>query len=69
MSVIGEGRDMQKCSTVRLRDLVCMTKEEATRHEKDVLKRGKAPEDVYDKEPIARVGAKLAEASRYEQFR
>ncbi|KJZ75206.1 hypothetical protein HIM_05400 [Hirsutella minnesotensis 3608] len=69
MSVIGQGKDVQRCSTVRLRDLVCMTKEEATRHEKDIFKAGKALAEVYDQETIARVEAKLAEAATYEPFR
>lgn len=69
MNVIGEGKDIQKSSTVRLRDLVCMTKEEAIRHEKEIFKAGKALDEVYDTETIARVEAKLAEAAKYEQFR
>lgn len=69
MSVIGEGKDVQKCSTVRLRDLVCMTKEEATRHEKEIFKAGKALNDVYDTETIERIEAKLAVAAKYEQYR
>ncbi|RFU79835.1 hypothetical protein TARUN_2430 [Trichoderma arundinaceum] len=69
MVVIGEGKDEQKCSTVRLRDLVCMTKEEATRHEKEIFKADKALEDLYDEETIRRVEKKMAEAERYEWFR
>lgn len=69
MYVIGEGKDVQKCSTVRLRDLVCMTKEEATRHEKEIFKAGKNLEELYDQETIERVETKLASAAKYEQFR
>ncbi|KAG6306485.1 hypothetical protein E4U45_007056 [Claviceps purpurea] len=69
MYVIGEGKDVQKCSTVRLRDLVCMTKEEATRHEKEIFKAGKKLEELYDQETIERVETKLASAAKYEQFR
>ncbi|PNY22893.1 tRNA threonylcarbamoyladenosine dehydratase 2 [Tolypocladium capitatum] len=69
MKVMGEGKDMQKSSTVSLRDLVCMTKEEATRHEKEIFKAGKALDEVYDAETIARVEAKLAEAAAHEQYR
>ncbi|KAG6163669.1 hypothetical protein E4U51_005604 [Claviceps purpurea] len=69
MYVIGEGKDVQKCSTVRLRDLVCMTKEEATRHEKEIFKAGKNLEELYDQESIERVETKLASAAKYEQFR
>ncbi|KND87815.1 tRNA threonylcarbamoyladenosine dehydratase 2 [Tolypocladium ophioglossoides CBS 100239] len=69
MNIMGEGKDMQKSSTVRLRDLVCMTKEEATRHEKEIFKAAKALDEVYDTETIARVEAKLAEAATHEQYR
>ncbi|KAG6033309.1 hypothetical protein E4U41_006943 [Claviceps citrina] len=69
MHVIGEGRDVQKWSTVRLRDLVCMTKEEATRHERDIFGAGKTLEQLYDQETIDRVETRLALAAKYEQFR
>lgn len=69
MTVIGEGKDIQKCSTLRLRDLVCMTKEEATRHEKEVFRADKPLEELYNKETIERIEAKLAEAARYEKYR
>ncbi|UKZ81895.1 hypothetical protein TrVFT333_009671 [Trichoderma virens FT-333] len=52
MTVIGEGKDEQKCSTIRLRDLVCMTKEEATRHEKEIFKADKSLTGLYDEETI-----------------
>lgn len=68
-SVIGDGSHVQKCSTVRLRDLVCMTKEEAVRHQKEIYKGGKPLGDVYDDETVARVEAKLAEAAKLEPFR
>ncbi|KAM4065550.1 thiF family protein [Hirsutella rhossiliensis] len=67
--VIGQGKDIQKCSTVRLEDLVCMTKEEATRHEKEIFKAGKRVEDLYDEATIERVEAKLTEAASYGQYR
>ncbi|KOS20791.1 Uncharacterized protein ESCO_004123 [Escovopsis weberi] len=70
MSVIGEGTESeQKCSTVRLRDLVCMTKEEATRHEMEIFKAGRPVEELYDEETIRRVEAKMAEAAKYEECR
>lgn len=69
MSVIGDGEHVQKCSTVRLRDLVCMTKEEAARHEKEILRAEKRPEDLYEEETVARVEAKLTEAAAYEKHR
>ncbi|KAF4460266.1 hypothetical protein FALBO_12954 [Fusarium albosuccineum] len=69
MTTLGEGKDIQKCSTVRLSDLVCMTKEEATRHRKEIFKAGKALKEVYDAATIARVEEKRKEAEKYEVFR
>lgn len=69
VSVIGEGKEVQKCSTIRLRDLVCMTKDEAARHEKQIFKAGVPLEELYDQETIDRVEKKLAQAAEYEKYR
>lgn len=69
VSVIGEGREVQKCSTIRLRDLVCMTKDEAARHEQKILKERIELEELYDKETIAKVEKKMAEAAENEKHR
>lgn len=69
MSIIGEGKDEQRYSTVKLSDLVCMTKEEAIRHEKEVFKAGKRLDELYDTETIERVEAKLVETAAYEKYR
>ncbi|KAF7557654.1 hypothetical protein G7046_g6003 [Stylonectria norvegica] len=69
ISVLGSGADTQKCSTLRLRDLVCMTKEEAARHEKEVFRGGKAVEEVYDAATVARVEERRREAEKHEIFR
>jgi tRNA A37 threonylcarbamoyladenosine dehydratase len=61
--------DGQKSSTVRMNDLVLMTKEEATKHEKMVLKGEKTLEDLYDTETIERVTKRMQEEERYERFR
>jgi hypothetical protein len=66
---IGEGKDEQKSSDLRLRDLVCMTKEEAVRHQKEVLHGDKKLEDLYSQEVIERVEAYQKEAEAYERFR
>lgn len=66
---VGVGKDEQKSTDLRLRYLVCMTKEEATKHEKVVFNEGKKLEDVYDKETIERVETQLNEARGYEKFR
>jgi tRNA threonylcarbamoyladenosine dehydratase len=59
----------QKSSDVKLSDLVCMTKDEAARHEKEILKGDKTVEDLYDAETIEKVEGLLKEAANYEKFR
>jgi hypothetical protein len=66
---IGEGSAEQKSSNLRLRDLVCMTKEEAVRHQKEVLQGDKSLEDLYDPEVIELVEARQKEAEEYERYR
>lgn len=66
---IGEGNDEQKSSDLRLRDLVCMTKEEAVRHLKEVLLGDKSLEDLYSREVIELVEARQKEAEAYERYR
>lgn len=61
--------ETQKSSNLRLRDLVCMTRDEAIRHQREVLQGDKAPEDIYDADTIARVEAKLKEAEAFERYR
>ncbi|KAK0944778.1 hypothetical protein LTR29_003791 [Friedmanniomyces endolithicus] len=38
----------QTADVLRLDELVCMTKDEMLRHEKEVLREGRAPEELYD---------------------
>ncbi|KAF1938076.1 hypothetical protein EJ02DRAFT_32881 [Clathrospora elynae] len=59
----------QKNTTLQMRELVCMTKEEATKHEREVLKGDKNLEDVYDAETLERVNTRMAEEERYQRFR
>ncbi|KAK7985125.1 hypothetical protein PG996_005632 [Apiospora saccharicola] len=66
---IGDGENAQKSSNVKLGDLVCMTKDEALQHEKQVLKEGKEPEELYDAATIERVEAMLKDATAHEQYR
>ncbi|KAG7139545.1 tRNA threonylcarbamoyladenosine dehydratase 2 like protein [Verticillium longisporum] len=66
---IGEDADEQKSSNVRLGDLVCMTKDEATRHEKMILRGDSKHEDLYDEAVIAKIEARLEEARSFEQHR
>lgn len=66
---IGDGPDLQKSSNVRLGDLVCMTKEEATRHEKEYIKGEKNLTDLYDAATIEKIEALLKDAAAYEKYR
>ncbi|KAF1830585.1 hypothetical protein BDW02DRAFT_558700 [Decorospora gaudefroyi] len=59
----------QRNSLLKMKELVLMTKEEAAKHEKEVLKGHKSLEDVYDAETIERVNKRLAEEERFERFR
>lgn len=59
----------QKASTVRMRDLVCLTKEEAVVHDREVVRGGKAPEEVYDEETVSYVEARMDEEIGYEKYR
>ncbi|KAK4153110.1 tRNA threonylcarbamoyladenosine dehydratase 2 [Chaetomidium leptoderma] len=66
---IGEGSTEQRSSNLRLRDLVCLTKEEAVRHQKKVLHGDKTLEDLYSREVIELVEARQQEAEAYERHR
>lgn len=66
---IDENTPGQKHSTLQKRQLVLMTKEEASKHEKMVLKGGKRLDEVYGAETIERVEKRLREEERYERFR
>lgn len=59
----------QKHSGLQMKHLVLMTKEEASRHEKEVLKGDKKFEDLYSSETIERVQKRMEEEERYERFR
>jgi tRNA threonylcarbamoyladenosine dehydratase len=59
----------QKLSTIKLSDLVCMTKEEGVKHERLVLNGDKQPEEVYDKSVLEMVDRRFEEEGRLEGFR
>lgn len=59
----------QKNSVLKMNELVLMTKEEATKHEKEVLKGDKKLEDVYDAKTIERVTRRMEEEEKFERFR
>ncbi|KAI9755988.1 MAG: hypothetical protein M1835_000776 [Candelina submexicana] len=59
----------QKYSRLKLTDLVCMTKEEAALHEREVLKDGKGLKEVYGLDVIRLAERRLQEVVTYEQYR
>ncbi|ORY11903.1 hypothetical protein BCR34DRAFT_624581 [Clohesyomyces aquaticus] len=59
----------QRNSLLRLTDLVCMTKEEATKHEKKILKGDKRHEDLYEKSILEAVKNKIREEEIFARFR
>lgn len=61
--------DGQKYTKLQLEELVCMTKEEAAMHEKEVLKEGKPPEIIYDVEVIQLVERRREEEMQYRVHR
>lgn len=54
---------------LRIEDLVLMTKEEAARHEKEVLKGDKNPGDVWSKQVLERVQTAKREEAMYRPYR
>jgi len=52
-----------------LKNLVCMTKDEATRHEREVLKGKKRLEEVYDKNILLKVEQRRREIEEFEKYR
>ncbi|KAF2003136.1 hypothetical protein P154DRAFT_618126 [Amniculicola lignicola CBS 123094] len=56
-------------SLLRLKDLVCLTKEEAARHEKEILKGDKKLEDLYDSKLLESVQLKMKEEELFQRFR
>ena len=59
----------QKHSRVTLNELVCMTKEEAAIHEREVLKGGKALEGLYSMDVIHLVDRRQKEEAQYSRYR
>lgn len=59
----------QVSSSLQLRELVCMTKDEATRHEKEILNGGKPLTDLYDQHIIDDVQTRLKEEEAFDKYR
>ena len=65
-SYVAEG---QKMSNLKLSDLVLMTKEEAQRHEKEVLKGEKRPEDIYEPDVLDCVRRRREDEASFDRYR
>ncbi|KAL1903456.1 hypothetical protein Sste5346_000083 [Sporothrix stenoceras] len=59
----------QKTAKLHLSDLVCMTREEASRHQDLVLFKGQPLSSLYDEATLERIEAKRHEADEYEKYR
>ncbi|KAJ5709134.1 Molybdenum cofactor biosynthesis MoeB [Penicillium malachiteum] len=59
----------QKILPLDIKELVCMTKDEATYHEREVLRGGKTVEEAYEETILQRVNLRLKEAEEYEKYR
>ncbi|KAI9841985.1 MAG: hypothetical protein M1837_007551 [Sclerophora amabilis] len=59
----------QKLARFQMQDLVCMTKEEAAVHEREVLKGGKRPEQMYGSLVTDLVEKRRKEAQGFELYR
>lgn len=62
-------KEGQKFIPLDMKNLVCMTKDEAARHEREVLRGDKKVEDLYDDVVLQRVNLRKKEAEVYEQYR
>lgn len=59
----------QKCSLLQLRELVCMTKEEAVVHEREVVRGTKGVEELYSGEVVEGIEGRIREEIGFERFR
>ena len=59
----------QKCSRLRLQDLVCMTKEETAVHERKVLREGASPDNIYEAEVVQLAERRLRQEAFYDRYR
>lgn len=61
--------ESQKATNLRATELVCMTKEEAERHWREVITGGKTPEEFYDETIVKLVEVRIQEEIGYEKYR
>jgi tRNA threonylcarbamoyladenosine dehydratase len=64
-----DGREGQKTMRLKLSDLVCMTKEEAQKHEREILTGDKEPEQLYETEVIDLVARRQEEEKAFDKYR
>ena len=66
---VEENGDRQKSVRLSLNDLVCMTKDEAAAHEKEVLKGGRRAEELYSTDVQQLVESRRREERHFHQYR
>ena len=59
----------QRADRLNLDELICLTKDEMHRHEKEVLKEGKSPVELYDKKVVELIERRLREEHEYRSQR
>lgn len=59
----------QKCDRLSMADLVLMTRDEAVRHDRELLRGDKALEDLYDSGTIELVEGRMKEETVYQRYR
>jgi tRNA threonylcarbamoyladenosine dehydratase len=64
-----QGREGQRTMKLKLIDLVCMTKEEAQKHESQVLKGDKEPENLYEAEVLDLFAKRQEEEKAFDKYR
>lgn len=62
-------KEGQKSIPLDLKNLVCMTKDEAARHEREVHRGDKKVEDLYEEVVLQRVNLRRKEVEAYEEYR
>jgi hypothetical protein len=68
-AIVDDAVPGQKATRLLLKDLVCVTKEEALFHEREVLLGGKAPEDVYEQRVVDLVKKRRTEEEGFAMYR
>ena len=63
------GREGQRTMRLKLADLVCMTKEEAQKHEREVLKGDQDPERLYQVEVLDLVARRKQEEKAFDKYK